>query len=270
MRKSMRQIREEEESRALEINAKAQDIVQEMMPDLIVKLTSALMASKAAASMNADGTAGPVMALSEGDNSLLRNLAQSIAMASDPTRARSVVPPEVARAREEAYKRMTALILKHHAEGTTPVYFVTSLCYLNDTLVYPEWRDPATKRFYQTRIKWKQVPNQAMKPENEAAKEIFAEFERWMGAVTVEGAPEAPWMNPNAPNWVRTKDGIVLGPSMAQLEEMNAPAAPNGAGFEDPRVMTGMGGVSSGAVPKTTHVLGTVAPPVIENAQGSM
>ena len=250
-RKSKETIEREALERIDEINAAAEDRVKAMMPGILAELTKTLLAAK-----TNDGQAPTVSAQ---DTTWMQGLATAIVGAADPRNKNRSVDPAVMAARKDAHKRMIALLTKAHAEGgEKPIYLVKVKMFLDNTKIDPEWRD-ASKQFHATKIAWDRIPNQGMLPQNDLAKEVFAEFERSIGTVSAEGVPDAPWMNPGSP-WVQTAEGIVLGRPLMDVPEI-AQAAGGAKIFNDPRV-AGLPGEGR----KETRVFGTIAPAVVEVA----
>lgn len=128
---------------------------------------------------------------------LMERLAMHIASLTDQGNDRPKrVAPEVLQHREEARKRMMALIERTNRDADTaqrdgrsfdpPVYELIHKIYIGDQITDPVWIDPATKRQRQTEIDWFGIPNEAMRPANDLARAIYAEYEGWLGNIHYE------------------------------------------------------------------------------------
>lgn len=224
-RKSNAQIEREAEERQVEIRDAAKSLVQDMMPAIIAGLTSQLATERAALGTSA------APAHTASDRGLIEGLATAIVKAGDPKNVSRTLDPAVSAQRKEYREKMIALLVGAHARGEKPIYQLRTTMWLNDTLCQPQWRDEGSKQFRQTEIAWDRVPNEAMIPMNDLAKEVFALFQGAIGSVIIEGMPDAPWLNPAAP-WVFSKEGIVRGMPTHMAPEV---APGNVAGFDDPR-----------------------------------
>lgn len=115
-----------------------------------------------------------------------RSLAGAIASLSDQTsRVKRVAPEEMER-RAAARERMVAAILRFRDAGVVPSYVLKHSTYLDEQFIEPTYVGP-DKTLRARTIEWAGVPNQAMRPANEAAREIFAAFCESIGQPVTDG-----------------------------------------------------------------------------------
>ncbi len=110
-----------------------------------------------------------------------RMMALAIAEVADQGTNRKRVAPEILEARRVARERMVDLIIAHRARGSVPSYQLKNKVYLDEILVEPVWIG-ADHRHYPTEIDWPGVPNEAMRPMNDAAKEVYQAFSESIGS----------------------------------------------------------------------------------------
>lgn len=260
-RKSNEQIAAEERERQRVIKeeaaAMAKSMVQDMMPALVAELLKARVDTGTSAPTSAEGRTA--------DKALLEGLAHAMAKASDPGNRRRIVAPEIMQERAEANTAMRRAIMEHHAKGEMPVYVVVRPTFLNEMMIQPQFFNPLTKVMEDQEIDWPGIPNQAMVPKNDFAREIHTLYLKSIGA--------------RAGHFMMgfKKVGDDIEPSDVPLENLDAPivltgkeirrghrGAPLGsevaisdALLADPR----RGNPAS--KPKTQHVLGTTAQPAV-------
>ncbi len=168
------------------------------------------------------------------------------------------IDPAVLHARAESREKMTVALIKARAEGKSPLYGLTNKVYLDEVLVQPVWIDVGHKQ-RQTEVEWPGVPNEAMVPLNDVAKEIFGHFSDSIGT-SVKLVPDQPLRV--------TAGGLVVhgAPSAARRDAIavvgNSNASKPGEFGEGLRVKRD----SIGGEYKETHVLGTVAAPARQTA----
>lgn len=147
----------------------------------------------------------------------MRQLAMAIAEISDQDQGRKRTPPAELAARAKARAEMDAAILKHRGKGESymamtgtkdagpdaPLYMAIGKSYLDEMLIQPFEVDPATKKPYPVTFVWFGVPNEAMRPANDAAKEVFGFFKRSIG----DDPSDAP--APPGPGWI-SAGGLVI------------------------------------------------------------
>lgn len=130
--------------------------------------------------------AGAKTAPAAGDEkSFLGSLALELAQLSGQGTGRRYVEPAILRQRELAREKLIGMLKAARANGTVITYELRNKVLLDDQLVEPMWIDPqhVTRR---TQIDWGGIPNEAMIPVNEAAKEVFATFMESIGSTKKE------------------------------------------------------------------------------------
>lgn len=121
-----------------------------------------------------------------GDASWAQTLAMAIATVSDQgTGTKRRVPPEIMKARDDARARMVDLIVAARAAGRLPSYRLTNKVLLDEQLIDPVWIDK-NHTAQPTEIDWPGVPNEAMVPLNDVAREIHAAFVESIGSIAKE------------------------------------------------------------------------------------
>lgn len=170
------------------------------------------------------------------DQAFAESLALKIGELIDQGRPnqRRAVAPAVLLQRQEAREAMTAAILRHRAAGVLPEYETRALCYLSEELVHPTWIGTDRKE-RATRFCWPGVPNEAMVPVNEAAREIHRHFLDSIGHIPLPAA----------------SDPLVAG--FRVINRSGDPVPELGAGHSDGALRV------IGREP--VHILGTVADP---------
>lgn len=230
--------------------------VQAALQDALVPLMAQLQAARANA-----GTEG-----NDGDRSLMRELALSLAELTNQGTGKVKVSPEVLMKREQARERMTNLIIAARAEGKVATYQLRNKIFLNERLIEPFWINSAHQS-QPTEIDFLGVPNDAMVPVNDVAKEIFQAFKDSVGTVhSVKGVENG---LPAEDRLGITRGGLVVRNSAINAGIARAtpeapvwdgkpmPAYEEGPGYEPLRVH------SDAAKGKFTdvNVLGSIAPP---------
>ena len=120
------------------------------------------------------------------DNRFAEGLAMALAQLTDQGTGRKRVAPEIIRKRGEARDLMEALILEARAKGRVPKYRLRNKIYFDEMLVDPMYIDRSTKAAMPTMIEWPGVPNEALVPENDVAKDIHAAYLESIGSVAKE------------------------------------------------------------------------------------
>lgn len=216
--------------------------VAELLPNLMAQLEHARV--EAGSTLNPLNPAAVVE--KREDRALLEGLAHAMAKASDPGNKRRIVSPEVMKQREEAAERMRALLIEYRAQGRMPAYRVLGKLFLAETLIDPQYRGDNGEMKDQE-INWNKVPNQAMDPINDEAKEIFKQF-----LLSISSVPRDITKDP-AP-WVMTAGQLLRG----KPGTMRAPTVGQGDSF-DPRRIDSAGKPTR----KTINILGTTAEPAV-------
>lgn len=181
---------------------------------------------------------------------LFERLALAIAEVSDQGTQRKRVAPEILAARLKAQERAHDRILQARKDGEKPEYRLVSKVYLNEQLIEPFMPGP-DKRPIPTEIIWTGMPNDAMRPLNQVAREIYGEFRASIGSTEpIKGADNRPVS--------MTRNGLVIkGLGAAQRREVSAPAP-----FEDDLGLKNQHDPTAPFI----HVLGTVAPAARQNS----
>lgn len=209
------------------------------------------------------GVAAVVETASGSDRELLSNLAQEIARVSDQgTQRKRLSPAEIAK-REEAHARMIDMLIRYHATGTVCTYVLVSKVYLNERVVDPFMTDPNTKRVIPQEADWSGVPNEAMRPVNEAAKAVFTEMLASIGGQTA--------LTPNADKRVIsvTPNGLVVRGQVGHKRQVGGIDATIPAGSTAPAPFSDSLSIKGPFDPRATeiNVLGTIAAPARQNYQ---
>jgi len=131
------------------------------------------------------------------DNQFAEGLAMALAQLTDQGTSRKRVAPEVVRKRAEARALMENLIIQARAEGRVAKYQLRNKVYLDEVMVDPNWVNPASKAVEKTEIEWPGVPNEAMIPMNDTAKEIFSAYVDSIGSVVSVVPPVPQYVTPN-------------------------------------------------------------------------
>lgn len=227
-----------------EFQAAVAEKVKELLPEVIKQLQSTVEKPEADAATT----------------NLFRSLALSIAEISDQGTSRKRVAPEILAQREAAWKRMVALIQEARATGQKPEYKAISKLYLNERMIEPFQQDPATKMAVPVTFTWTGEPNDGMRPLNEIARKIYAEFRASRGSAETSSKEDA------RPYWM-TPAGLVVKGDPPPRREI---ATPDRVNFVDD---LSVGDEPPPADPHDInapfiHVLGTVAAPAMQNYQG--
>ena len=197
---------------------------------------------------------GNVVSAPTGDVAFARSLAVEIAQLADQGTGKKRVPPEVLEKRFKARQRMEDLIIRNRAQNVRPEWELVAAVFLEDRLISPVWIDPQHVQ-QATRIRWRGVPNGAMRPLDDAAREVYEAFCESIGSLT--GGP--------TPLRARvTAAGNVLEslPGVGDLdlgEDFRAPEGPSR--MSDLEVGSGRGG---GRQAKEIRVLGSIAKPALQ------
>lgn len=116
------------------------------------------------------------------DTHFAEKMAMAIAQLTDQGTGRKRIAPEILQQRAKAADRMVKLLIDARAKGNVPSYGMRNKAYLDEVLVYPSYIAPDHTQ-HQTEIDWPGVPNEAMVPINEVAKEIFAAYKESIGSI---------------------------------------------------------------------------------------
>ena len=206
-----------------------------------------------------EATAAPVVdgapgAIDPAVRALLDGLATSLADLAGQGSGRVHVDPAILLQREKARERMVDRILRAREKNEVPTYRVTGKTLLDYQLVDPFWID-AHHVTQPTEIDWPGIPNSAMVPINQAAKEIYAEWKDSVGSIA-KVAPED--------RLGVTHNGLVVrNGGVSSAEARRAPAAAE----SDAGLRVHHKGQIAGQA-ETIQVLGTIAPPAVRIKHG--
>lgn len=175
------------------------------------------------------------------DKSFADALAMSIAeIANQGVGKPAPIPPETLERWRTAQREVLALLADAHVKGEDAHYRVTKTMFLNETRVEPQWNNPKTHSMEDMLIRWNDIPNEWMEPQNDIAVKIHAAYMTSIG-ITPTKRPEV------ATPWVRSEKRLFMGMSPEEREAQTR-------GGMDPRLNTGRGPLQP-----TKHILGTVA-----------
>ena len=212
----------------------------------------------------------PTMALLE---AFSRMIAMSNAEIADQGTMRKRVSPAVLEAQRKSRELLLELV--EMAQGLTgkdrPLYRLRAKAYLGDRLIEPFQRGHRGE-VTPTHIYFTSIPNLAMEPLNDVAKEIYAAFAGTMAGVdNMLGGKPVPDALGNKPLWM-SKNGAVLAVPTATAREhgMVMDAEPVDVNLlrtpdtTDP-LKPGMVEITSVDDPRATRipVLGTIHPPAV-------
>lgn len=146
------------------------DAVAKVATDVVANLKDKLLAGREAA-----GTAG-------NDDGWMKSLAMEISQLNDQGTGRTRVAPEILRQRKQAHDEMLDLLVANRAQNKIATYRLTNKVHLANRLIEPMWidKDHTSKP---TEIDWAGIPNEAMIPVNDVAKEVFALYKLSIGSV---------------------------------------------------------------------------------------
>lgn len=188
---------------------------------------------------------------------LFSQMALAIAEISDQGTDRKRVAPEILAQRAQAHKRAVQLLEFAAKEGLKPEYRVVSKIYFNERFVEP-FRRLADKSVVPNEITWTGMPNDALRPINDIAKQIYTAYRESIGA------PVDLQTRDNRPVYVTAAGMVVKGdaPKRSTLG--------NGTGTDVPQFGDDLGVKSDPRDPTApfVNVLGTVAPAARQNYAG--
>lgn len=184
--------------------------------------------------------------------------AEGLAMAlsqltNQGTGRKAPVSPEVLRFRAEARERMYQLLEDAHEKGIDPEYKLCAITILDDQRIDPKWIGAPHEGQKDTEIVWPGVPNDAMVPQNDVAKGIFAAFRDSNSHNPREslGVPEGlskTWLN---------HGGLVVRAGKTLTPEVGGPDNSSNTGLR----------VKHRGTPgqaKQIHITGTIAAPAVQ------
>lgn len=226
-----------------------------------------------------------------GTENMLQRLAHLIADVGDQGSGRPPrLPPEVMARRENSRRRMFEALdamrarvkalreagKKGEARKAVPRYRIMTKTCLNDVVYEPFKMDMASRQPVPVELGWTGPPNQAMRPINEAALEIFGHYRDWIGGVDTSIAKPG-FISPKGvviligeryspPVSAMQKNGFQPDFGDMQIEERDGLDESDGKPFFENEVETGYG--AHGTVDpraREVHVLGTLAAPAVQS-----
>lgn len=241
----------------------AEDVFGKPAPSIVdtpefkeaVRRAAAEATADIVAQLKAQNGAAPV---DDATKSLFSQLALSIAEISHQGDKRDrPVAPEIIVQREQAHKRMVALLMEARDLPEKPKYRAISKCNLNERMINPFRQDPATKAAVPVEFTWTGEPNDAMRPANEIAKRIFIEFRASRGdKSTIEKASMKPL-------WMTHAGLVVQGEAPARRDGFSQIVA-RPSDFADDLDIP----MPHDPTAPFINVLGTIAEPARQNYQG--
>lgn len=198
-----------------------------------------MILSKAAADQKVGNLDQPTMAWAQALAMTFKDLADQ----GNPTAIKAVPPDEMKR-REAAHQQLLKMLEDAYERGDQPHYSLVRTVYLADRKIEAEFVNPMTKRREPQIIYWPDIPNDAMRPHNAIAKQVYAKWKETLG--------DTPADMPIPPSKRAFLDAatkvVVRGESTVQDEVYPRP------GSVDPHLR----------IPRdTVQVFGTAAPPVV-------
>jgi hypothetical protein len=186
-----------------------------------------------------------------GAQALLSQLALTLSEVSNQGQpSKVIVDPVIMRQRAEAHERMVRLLVDAHQRGEKPRYRLLKESYLGDQIVNP-FRIGENKRPIPQEITWSRAPNLSMKPLNDVAKRIFAEFRASIGNVEKIADAASPLMSITAGGLI--VHGIAINKRQVNMED-DVIDADDRSYSDDLDVIT-----NDDPRNKSRHVLGTLA-----------
>jgi len=155
---------------------------------------------------------------------LIERLAMSIAELNDQGAGRKRVAPEVLQRRAQHLARAAEIITEArrlHQDGKLsemPRYKLIAKVYLNERFLEPWTKDNVTKKQKQTEIYWLGMPNDAMRPVNQLAEQIYREYREGMGGASVASDKTIPPVVPDKRTYLTPSGLVVVGEAPASLQ----------------------------------------------------
>lgn len=164
--------------------------MSEIMESPEVKAAIQEAAAKAAAeavALLAKSGDGQTFAVDEATRSLFGQLALSIAdMANQGSGRTKPVSPAVMQQREAAAQRCRDLVEAARERGDKPEYRVVAKIYFNERLIEPFRKESGREgTVVAQEIVWTGIPNEALRPLNAVAEEIYAAYRESIGSMPV-------------------------------------------------------------------------------------
>lgn len=210
-----------------------------------------------------------------GAQAMLSQLALTLAEVNNQGQPHKiVVAPEVMRARADAHQRMVAILVdaNHKAEAARsrgdreetarnrPRYRLLKECYLGDRVVNP-YRVGRNKEAIPQEITWARIPNLAMFPLNDLARQVFTEFKSSIGN-TEKVVDVSPLMTITSGGLIIHGKSLEAQRRVVRTEEDDNLIDGDAMSYDDDerRSDDGLGIMNDDPRNKTRQVLGTIQP----------
>lgn len=226
-----------------------------------VQKAATAAAAEAMAKLMADLKPASQAASVDSDNDLFaKRLATYIANLSDQRDGRKFVAPEIVEAMREARDRMHGLLLRVRERGLKPEYTVIAKTQLNEQLIEP-FTQTDDRKVKATHIVWTGVPNEAMRPLNDIAKEIYAAFSDSIRGKALE-------LNQDQRPIFLTYSGLVVNGTPPARKTVGGGEPARDFAFGDHLAVVDDSAIGDPNDPNAQHVrvLGTIADPARQNA----
>jgi hypothetical protein len=222
--------------------------------EAVAKAAPAIVAAAVAqvAKQNPEGPIAPLAGTTEFFENMSQTIAMAVAEISDQGTNRKRVAPEVLARREAAGKRARELVVNARLSGLKPEYRVVSKINFNERLIEPFRRLP-DKTVVAQEITWTGMPNEALRPLNAIAKEIFSAYKESIGSTEKIATVD------NRDVWVTPAGLVVKGDAPAK-----AFVAPRIDADDDLGVRGDVMDNNDPNAPEI-HILGTIAAPARRN-----
>lgn len=233
----------------------------QIQQDIVAQITARLGEVRGTPVAAVEGTA---------DSTLIQELTKSIMAMVNGNKPRQDQPltPQQLADREAGRARLTELLVPVQAADydgpdapEAPYYRVVEKTFLTDFVVEPYEVDPGTKAMVPKTIHWTGIPNKAMLPINDLAKEIYAAYQQAIGE-------ETPVFDDKLSPKYAAQDGRPYGVTMggAVVKGLN-PSARRTVGALPEGSTTDVMGIRGQNDPRAPriNVLGTIADPAVAN-----
>lgn len=198
------------------------------------------------------GTVG--LGVDEATKAFFSQFALSVAEVADQGTHRKRVSPEVMARRKAAAEKCEKLIADARVAGLKPEYRVTAKIYFNERLIEPYRRGP-DKSVVPQEIIWTGMPNEALRPLNKVAEDIYEAYRESVGSTeklrSIKGSHGGIVAPDNRP-YSMTPNGLVVKGEISPKAVIGPIDADGPIDNNDPNAAE-------------VHVLGTVAAPAKRN-----
>ena len=244
------------------------DVAAVMQTPEFQKMLAETVAGELAKIAKAPGDGAPVLGADNQTKEFFADMSRTIAAAvaeiSDQGTHRKRVAPEILTQRAKANERMIELLMKVRKEKLQPEYKVVSKIYFGERVIDP-YRRGADKSVIAQEIVWTGAPNEALRPVNKIAEQIFDAYRESIGSM--ERLGKATYRDSrggmgvvaqdNRPHWMTPGGLVVKGDAPPKLM-VGVPqdASPENVDYD----------INDPNAPEI-RILGTVHPPARRNYQ---